>query len=101
MSVFLYRYDKLRICSTEIGIDIYYETVRAWWNKFGPLFAAEIRKKRVSRHRNWSQWRWHLDEVFVRINGETHYLWRAVDYEGEILEEYVTKKRDRKTDLDF
>ena len=53
-------------------------------NRFGPLFAAEIRKRRV--HRHWySNWRWHLDEVFVRINGETHYLWRAVDHEGEVL----------------
>ena len=45
------------------------------------MFAAEIRKQRV-HHRSHSQWRWHLDEVFVRINGETHYLWRAVDHEG-------------------
>ena len=41
------------------------------------------------------QWRWHLDEVFVRIRGETHYLWRAVDHEGEVLEAYVAKKRDK------
>jgi len=55
----------------ERGIDISYETVRTWWNRFGPMFAAEIRKTRVAAHRNWVQWRWHLDEVFVRINGET------------------------------
>ena len=47
------------------------------------------------------QWRWHLDEVFVRINGETYYLWRAVDHEGEVLEVFVTKKRDRKAALRF
>lgn len=47
------------------------------------------------------QWRWHLDEAFVRGNGETHYLWRAVDHEGEVLEVYVTKKRDRKAALKF
>ena len=52
-------------------------------------------------HQNWSQWRWHLDEVFVRIHGEIHYLWRAVDHEGEILEAFVTKKRDRKAALKF
>jgi len=80
----------------ERGIDISYETVRTWWNRFGPMFAAEIRKTRVAAHRNWVQWRWHLDEVFVRINGETHYLWRAVDHEGEVLEALVTKKRDHK-----
>ena len=55
----------------ERGIDICYETVRYWWNRFGPLFAAEIRTRRV-HHGSYSLWRWHLDEVFVRINGKTH-----------------------------
>jgi len=50
-----------------------------------PLFAAEIRRQRASRLRSGAQWRWHLDEVFVKINGRTHYLWRAVD-QGEVLE---------------
>jgi putative transposase len=84
----------------ERGIDICHETVRFWWNRFGPLFAAEIRKRRV-RHRCYSQWRWHLDEVFVRINGETYYLWRAVDHEGEVLEVFASKRRDRKAALKF
>ncbi|MBB3996010.1 transposase-like protein [Sulfitobacter undariae] len=69
--------------------------------QFGPLFAAEIRKKRVSQMRAYSNWQWHLDEVFVKINGETHYLWRAVDHEGEVLESFVTKSRDRETVLKF
>ena len=56
------------------------------------MFAAEIRKRRVQ---NGSNWRWHLDELFVRINGETHCLWRAVDHEGEVLEVFATKRRDR------
>ena len=85
----------------ERGIDISYETVRFWWNRFGPLFAAEIRKKRVSQMRAYSNWQWHLDEVFVKINGETHYLWRAVDHEGEVLESFVTKRRDRKAAFKF
>ena len=85
----------------ERGIDICHETVRFWWNRFGPMFAAEIRKQRIKKHRDYPQWRWHLDEVFVRINGETHYLWRAVDHEGEVLESFVTKKRDRKAALRF
>lgn len=85
----------------ERGIDVSYETVRYWWNRFGPMFAAEIRKKRSASMRGFPQWRWHLDEVFVRINGETHYLWRAVDHEGEVLESFVTKKRDRKAALRF
>ena len=85
----------------ERGIDISHETVRFWWNRFGPLFAAEIRRNRVSKMRAYSKWQWHLDEVFVKINGETHYLWRAVDHEGEVLESYVTKRRDRKEALKF
>ena len=84
--------------SFERGIDICHETVRFWWNRFGPMFAAEIRKQRVD-HRSYSLWRWHLDEVFVRINGETHYLWRAV--EGEVLEVYATKHRDRRARSSF
>ena len=76
----------------ERGIEISHETVRFWWNRFGPMFAAEIRRNRVSRMRSYSNWQLHLDEVFVKINGETHYLWRAVDHEGEVLESYVTKR---------
>ena len=85
----------------ERGIDISHETVRFWWNRFGPMFAAEIRRKRVQQMRSYSNWQWHLDEVFVKINGETHYLWRAVDHEGEVLESYVTKRRNRKAALKF
>ena len=84
----------------ERGIDICHETVRYWWNRFGPVFAAEIRKRRV-HHRFYSLWRWHLDEVCVRINGKTHYLWRAVDHEGEVVEVFVTKRRDRRAALEF
>jgi len=51
--------------------------------------------------RRVKQWRWHLDEVFVKIRGETHYLWRAVDHEGEGLESYVTTKRDKAAVLKF
>src|SRR5271167_3454371 len=54
----------------ERGIDISHETIRFWWNRFGPMFAAEIRKRRVSNMRRFPQWRWHLDEVFVKINGK-------------------------------
>jgi putative transposase len=85
----------------ERGIEISHETVRFWWNRFGPMFAAEIRRRRVDRMRNCRQWRWHLDEMYVKINGEMHYLWRAVDHEGEVLESFVTKTRDRKAALKF
>jgi len=85
----------------ERGIDISHETVRYWWNRFGPMFAAEIRRRRVQQMRSYSNWQWHLDEVFVKINGELHYLWRAVDHEGEVLESFVTKRRHRKAALKF
>ena len=85
----------------ERGIDICHETVRLWWNRFGPMFAAEIRKKRVDRMRSHTHWKWHLDEVYVKINGEMRYLWRAVDHEGEVLESYVTKTRDKAAALAF
>ena len=85
----------------ERGIDICHETVRLWWNRFGPLFAADIKRQRISRMKGFTQWRWNVDEVFVKINGETHYLWRAVDHEGEVLETYVTKKRDKRAALRF
>ena len=85
----------------ERGIDVSHETVRFWWNRFGPMFAAEIRRKRVEEMRSLPHWHWHLDEVFVKINGVTHYLWRAVDHEGEVPEAYVSQKRDRKAALKF
>ena len=85
----------------ERGIDICHETVRLWWNRFGPLFAADIRRQRVSRLRGFRQWQWHLDEVYVKINGEMRYLWRAVDHEGEVLESCVTRTRDKAAALRF
>ena len=84
----------------ERGIDVSHETVRFWWNRFGPLFANEIRKRRTDGMKS-SRWQWHLDEAFVKIDGERHYLWRAVDHEGEVLESIVTKTRDKKAALKF
>ena len=84
----------------ERGIEISHETVRFWWQRFGPVFASEIRKRRIDRMRT-SRWQWHLDEVFVKVNGKRHYLWRAVDHEGEVLESFVTKMRDKKAALKF
>jgi len=77
------------------GIDICHETVRLWWNRFGPLFAADVRRQRVGGMRGFRQWKWHLDEAYVKINGETHYPWRAVDQEGEVLESDVTKTLEK------
>ena len=83
----------------ERGIDVSHETIRFWWNRFGPKFASEIRRRRVQQLRAFSRWRWHLDEVFVKINGERRYLWRAVDHEGEVLESVVTKRRNKRPAL--
>jgi len=85
----------------ERGIDICHETVRFWWNRFGPMFAAEIRQKRVQRMKIFTHWKWHLDEVYVKINGQMHYLWRAVDHEGEVLESFASKTRDKPAALKF
>ena len=85
----------------ERGLDICHETVRHSWNSFGPIFSADISHQRVSRMKGFRQWKWHLDEVYVKINGEMHYLWRAVEQEGEVLESYVTKTRTKKAALRF
>jgi len=81
----------------ERGINISHETIRLWWNRFGAELARKIRAKRISYPCQHSNWRWHLDEVFVRINGKTHYLWRAVDHEGEVLDAVSSTRRDKKT----
>lgn len=85
----------------ERGIDVCHESERLWVDRFGPLLAREIKKRWSHQMRQVTQWRWHLDEVFVKIRGETHYLWRAIDHEGEVLEAYVTKTRDRASALKF
>jgi len=85
----------------ERGIEVSHETIRFWWNRFGPMFAAEVRRKRIDHLRAFSKWRWHVDEVFIKINGERHYLWHAVDHEGEVLEAVVTKRRNKAAALKF
>ncbi len=80
------------------GIDICHEKVRLWWNRVGLMFAAEIRKNTMWAHMHWQ---WHLDEVYVKINGQMHYLWRAVDHEGEVLESFPIKERDKRAALKF
>ena len=82
----------------ERGIDISHETVRFWVERFSLEFAGEIRRKRKGIQSNW---RWHMDEVYVKINGQLHYLSRAVDLEGEVLECYVSKRRNKAAALQF
>ena len=74
----------------ERGIAISYETVRRWVNHFGPIIAAELRERRPKPHAVW-----HLDEVYLKIDGRMVYLWRAVDAEGEVLDVLVQSKRDK------
>jgi len=79
---------------SERGIDVSYETVRRWALKFGRAYAYRLR-----RSRSRSAARWHLDEVFVTINGKRMYLWRAVDCEGEVLDILVQSRRNKKAAL--
>ncbi|WP_209504914.1 MULTISPECIES: IS6 family transposase [unclassified Ruegeria] len=85
----------------ERGIDVSHETVRYWWNRFGPVFAAEIRRMRVQQLRAYCKWKWRVDEVFVKVNGKRHYLWRAVDHDGEVQEAVVAKRRNKAAALKF
>jgi putative transposase len=85
----------------ERGIDLCHETVRLWWNRFGPLLATDIHRQRVNRMKGFRQWKWHLDEMYVKLGGEMVYLWRAVDHESETLESFVTRKRDKSAALAF
>jgi len=82
----------------ERGIDVGQKSVRFWQICFGPMFAVELRKGRIHQ-RSYSLWRWHVDEAFVRIGVERHYLWRAVDHEGEVIEAFASKTSDRKAAL--
>jgi transposase-like protein len=74
----------------ERGIVVSYETVRRWVNHFGPIIAADLRKRRPKPHSVW-----HLDEVYLKIDGRMVYLWRAVDAEGEVLDVLVQSKRNK------
>ena len=71
------------------GVVVSYETIRSWCAKFGPVYAAQLRRRRPRPGDKW-----HLDEVFVKINGTTHYLWRAVDQHGNVLDILVQSRRN-------
>lgn len=78
----------------ERGIDVSYETVRRWALKFGQAYARRLKRTRLR-----PDGRWHLDEVFVSINGRRMYLWRAVDSEGDVLDILVQSRRNRNAAL--
>jgi putative transposase len=75
----------------ERNISVSYEAIRLWVNKFGPEFAQRLRR----RHSGFGD-TYFLDEVFVKIGGKQHYLWRAVDQDGEVVDIYLQKRRDAK-----
>jgi putative transposase len=76
----------------ERGIEVSYEAIRLWCNKFGPEYARHLKKKRHGFGDTF-----YIDEVFVKINGVQHYLWRAVDQDGDVIDVYLQKRRDSKT----
>ena len=76
----------------ERGIEVSYEAIRLWCNKFGPEYAKRLKKKRSGFGDIF-----HIDEVFVKINGVQHYLWRAVDQDGDVIDVFLQKRRDSKT----
>ena len=79
----------------EREILVSYETVRRWVNHFGPKIAADLRKRRPKPHTTW-----HLDEVYLKIDGRLAYLWRAVDAEGEVLDILVQTRRNKRAQID-
>src|SRR5712671_2817348 len=78
------------------GVPLSYETVREWCFKFGQTYANRLRHKSPRPGD-----RWHLDEVFLKINGRTHFLWRAVDQDGDVLDILVQRHRDKKAAKKF
>lgn len=78
------------------GINVTYESIRQWCLKFGENYAKKIRNKHVQKGD-----RWFLDEVFLTIRGKLHYLWRAVDQDGDVIDILVQKRKDKKAALRF
>ncbi len=75
----------------ERGIVVSYESIRRWGKKFGPEYVRRLQRKQASKNDIW-----HLDEIVIKINGKKHWLWRAVDQEGTVLDEIVQTRRDAK-----
>jgi len=74
------------------GVTLSYEAIREWSLKFGQIYANELRRKRPRPGDKW-----HLDEMFIKINGKEHYLWRAVDQDGNVLDILVQSRRNQKS----
>ena len=80
----------------ERGVVVSHETIRQWCAKFAQAYANELRRRRPRPGDKW-----HLDEVYIKINGKCHYLWRAVDQDGNVLDILVTSRRDAKAATRF
>src|SRR5215213_2967453 len=80
----------------ERGVEVSYETIRQWCRKFGQSYANELRRRRPRPGDKW-----HLDEVFITINGQQHYLWRAVDQDGTVLDILVQSRRNKQAAKKF
>ena len=80
----------------ERGITVSYESIRQWCNHFGPEYARTLKKRSGRLGDNW-----YLDEVFIKIRGELHYLWRAVDQDGDTIDILVQKRRNKKAAIRF
>jgi putative transposase len=78
------------------GVQVSYETIRRWCDKFGQSYAAKLKRRRAKLGDEW-----HLDEVFLKINGVQHYLWRAVDQHGAVIDILVQPRRDRYAAIRF
>jgi putative transposase len=96
-------YHRFTLCFRDIeelmamrGVTLTYETIRRWCLKFGQTYANGLRRRRPRPGDIW-----HCDEVFLKINGETHYLWRAVDQEGNVLDILVQRQRNAKAAKKF
>ena len=93
-AVWLYHAFSLSLRDVELilaerGIKVTHESIRRWGLKFGPAFAGRLRRRRPRPGDTW-----HLDEVYLRINGQLHYLWRAVDQHGVVLDILVQERRN-------
>ena len=89
-------YRGVELLMAERGIVVSYESIRQWCLKFGDAYAQKLRKKRGQPGDKW-----HVDEVFIKINGKTHYLWRAVDQDGIVLDILVTRRRNKEAAKQF
>src|SRR6188474_2260178 len=95
-AVWLYHCFSLSLRDVELilaerGIVVSYESIREWGLRFGRMFAAALKRRRPQPGDKW-----HLDEVFIRIRGKLHYLWRAVDQHGNVLDVLVQSRRNTK-----